>query len=148
MVKGSSRIKILRLFQIWPGFQRWVFLLAVFSTISTGSTSITFAGLPEIDKQYQQARTLREFEKIAEKIQKILEKEREIYSHQAKESGKPENIIEKIVSGKMEKFYEENCVLEQAFVKDTNITIGDLIKQKIALLGENINLGKFSRFEI
>ena len=75
MVKGSSRIKILRLFQIWPGFQRWVFLLAVFSTISTGSTSITFAGLPEIDKQYQQARTLREFEKIAEKIQKILEKE-------------------------------------------------------------------------
>ena len=48
----------------------------------------------------------------------------------------------------MEKFYEENCVLEQAFVKDTNITIGDLIKQKIALLGENINLGKFARFEI
>ena len=83
-----------------------------------------------------------------EVTEKILEKEREIYSHQAKESGKPENIIEKIVSGKMEKFYEENCVLEQAFVKDTNITIGDLIKQKIALLGENINLGKFSRFEI
>ncbi|MBT5259686.1 MAG: elongation factor Ts, partial [Nitrospina sp.] len=60
----------------------------------------------------------------------------------------PENIIEKIVSGKMEKFYEENCVLEQAFVKDSNITVGDLIKQKIALLGENINLGKFARFEI
>ena len=60
----------------------------------------------------------------------------------------PENIIEKIVSGKMEKFYEENCVLEQAFVKDTSITIGNLIKQKIALLGENINLGKFARFEI
>ena len=48
----------------------------------------------------------------------------------------------------MEKFYEENCVLEQAFVKDTSITIGNLIKQKIALLGENINLGKFARFEI
>ncbi len=83
-----------------------------------------------------------------EVTEEILGKEREIYSHQAKESGKPENIIEKIVSGKMEKFYEENCVLEQAFVKDTNITIGDLIKQKIALLGENINLGKFARFEI
>ena len=78
----------------------------------------------------------------------ILEKEREIFAHQAKESGKPENIIEKIVTGKMEKFYEENCVLEQTFIKDTNVTIGELIKQKIALLGENINIGQFSRFEI
>ena len=78
----------------------------------------------------------------------VLEKEREIFAHQAKESGKPENIIEKIVVGKMEKFYEENCVLEQPFIKDTNVTIGELIKQKIALLGENINIGKFSRFEI
>jgi elongation factor Ts len=78
----------------------------------------------------------------------ILAKEREIFAHQAKESGKPENIVEKIVTGKMEKFYEENCVLEQAFVKDTNVSIGDLIKQKIALLGENINIGNFSRFEI
>lgn len=78
----------------------------------------------------------------------VLEKEREIFAHQAKESGKPENIIEKIVTGKMEKFYEENCVLEQPFIKDTNVTIGELIKQKIALLGENINIGQFSRFEI
>ena len=78
----------------------------------------------------------------------ILEKEREIFAHQAKESGKPENIIEKIVTGKMEKFYEENCVLEQPFIKDTNVTIGEWIKQKIALLGENINIGQFSRFEI
>ena len=78
----------------------------------------------------------------------VLEKEREIFAHQAKESGKPENIIEKIVIGKMEKFYEENCVLEQPFIKDTNVTIGELIKQKIALLGENINIGQFSRFEI
>ena len=78
----------------------------------------------------------------------VLEKEREIFAHQAKESGKPENIIEKIVTGKMEKFYEDNCVLEQPFIKDTNVTIGELIKQKIALLGENINIGQFSRFEI
>ena len=48
----------------------------------------------------------------------------------------------------MEKFYEETCVLEQPFIKDTNITVQDLIKQKIALLGENINIGKFVRFEI
>ncbi len=60
----------------------------------------------------------------------------------------PENIIEKIVSGKMEKFYEENCVLEQPFIKDTNITVQELIKQKIALLGENINIGRFVRFEV
>lgn len=78
----------------------------------------------------------------------ILGKEREIFAHQAKESGKPENIIEKIVTGKMEKFYEENCVLEQSFIKDNTISIGDLIKQKIALLGENINIGQFTRFEI
>ena len=78
----------------------------------------------------------------------ILEKEREIFAHQAKESGKPENIIEKIVTGKIEKFYEDNCVLEQPFIKDTNVTIGELIKQKISLLGENINIGQFSRFEI
>ena len=83
-----------------------------------------------------------------EVTEKILATEREIHSHQARESGKPDNIIAKIVTGKMEKFYEENCVLEQAFVKDTSITIGNLIKQKIALLGENINLGKFARFEI
>lgn len=83
-----------------------------------------------------------------EVTEEVLEKEREIFAHQAKESGKPENIIEKIVTGKMEKFYEENCVLEQAFIKDTNLTIGELIKQKIALLGENINIGQFARFEI
>ena len=83
-----------------------------------------------------------------EVTQEILDKEKEIAAHQAKESGKPENIIEKIVSGKMEKFYEETCVLEQPFIKDTNITVQDLIKQKIALLGENINIGKFVRFEI
>ena len=83
-----------------------------------------------------------------EVTQETLDKEKEIFAHQAKESGKPENIIEKIVSGKMEKFYEENCVLEQPFIKDTNITVQELIKQKIALPGENINIGRFARFEV
>jgi len=77
-----------------------------------------------------------------------LAKEKEIFIHQAKESGKPEHIIEKMVQGKMEKYYEENCLLEQAFVKDGNLTIQELIKQKIALLGENITVGKFHRLEI
>jgi len=77
-----------------------------------------------------------------------LEKEREIFAHQARESGKPDKIIDKIVAGKIDRFYGENCLLDQAFVKDSNITIQDLIKQKIALLGENITVGNYSRFEI
>jgi elongation factor Ts len=77
-----------------------------------------------------------------------LSREREIFAHQARESGKPDNIIEKIVSGKMEKFYEENCLLDQPFIKNPDLTVQELIKQKIAVLGENIVVGKFARFEI
>jgi elongation factor Ts len=78
----------------------------------------------------------------------VLDKEREIFAHQARESGKPEKIIEKIVDGKMSKFYEENCLLDQTFIKDGDLTIQELIKQKIAKLGENITVGAFTRFEI
>lgn len=78
----------------------------------------------------------------------VLAKEKEIYAAQARDSGKPEKIIEKIVTGKIDKFYGENCLLEQKFVKDADCTIQELIKQKIALLGENILMGRFSRFEI
>ena len=80
--------------------------------------------------------------------EEALNKEREIFAAQARESGKQEKIIDKIVSGKMEKFYEENCLLEQKFVKDTDSTIQELIKQQIAVLGENITIGTFSRLEI
>jgi elongation factor Ts len=80
--------------------------------------------------------------------QEVLDKEREIFAYQAKESGKPDNIIEKIVDGKMSKFYEENCLLDQTFIKDGDVTIQELIKQKIAKLGENITVGEFTRFEI
>ncbi|MFQ5450939.1 MAG: translation elongation factor Ts [Nitrospinaceae bacterium] len=80
--------------------------------------------------------------------QEDLDREREIFAHQARESGKPDHIIEKIVDGKMEKYYEENCLLDQRFIKDGDLTIQDLIKQKIALLGENITVGDFIRFEI
>jgi len=83
-----------------------------------------------------------------EVTQEVLDKEREIFIHQAKESGKPEKVIEKIVNGKMNKFYEENCLLEQAFIKDNGITIQEMIKQKIASLGENITVGSISRMEI
>jgi elongation factor Ts len=78
----------------------------------------------------------------------VLAKEKEIFAAQARESGKPEKIIDKIVTGKLDKFYEENCLLEQKFIKDADCTIQELIKQKIAVLGENIMVGNFSRFEI
>jgi elongation factor Ts len=80
--------------------------------------------------------------------EEILEKEKEIFAHQARESGKPEKIIDKIVTGKMEKFYEEHCLLDQGFVKEPESTVQDVIKQKIAKLGENIIVGDFTRFEI
>ncbi len=80
--------------------------------------------------------------------QEDLDKEREIFAHQAKESGKPEKIIDKIVDGKIGKFYEENCLLDQPFIKEPGISVGEMIKQKIAVLGENITVGDFTRFEI
>ena len=78
----------------------------------------------------------------------MLEKEREIYSAQARATGKPEPVIEKIVSGKMEKFYEENCLYEQHYIKDESVTIGEMINQAIAKLGENISIRRFARFKV
>lgn len=78
----------------------------------------------------------------------IIEKEKDIYREQMKNSGKPENVIEKIVEGKLTKFYSEVCLLEQEYIKDSAVKIQDLIKQKIAVFGENIEVGKFSRFQI
>jgi elongation factor Ts len=78
----------------------------------------------------------------------VLVCEREIYTNQAKNEGKPEKIIDKIVEGRIEKFYEEVCCIEQPFVKDPNITVGDLIKEKIAKTGENIVLRRFARFVV
>ncbi|MCZ6513858.1 MAG: translation elongation factor Ts [Nitrospinae bacterium] len=80
--------------------------------------------------------------------QDVLDKEREIFAHQARESGKPNHIIDKIVDGKISKFFAENCLQDQAYIKDGDMTILELIKQKIAKLGENITVGSFSRYEI
>lgn len=80
--------------------------------------------------------------------QDILEKEREIYASQAKESGKPEKVIEKIVEGKLKKFFSEACLLEQPFVKNPDITIQDLINEMIAKTGENIVMRRFVRFQL
>ena len=73
-----------------------------------------------------------------------MTREREIYREQAKATGKPEPVIEKIISGKMEKFYEENCLYEQHFIKDERVTVKELVDQAIAKLGENIAIRRFS----
>lgn len=78
----------------------------------------------------------------------ILERERDIYREQAKATGKPEAVIEKIVAGKMEKFYEENCLYEQHFIKDEGTTVKELVDQAIAKVGENIAIRRFSRFKV
>ena len=78
----------------------------------------------------------------------MLEKEREIYREQARATGKPDAVIDKIVAGKMEKFYEETCLYEQHFIKDESLTIGELINQSIAKLGENITVRRFARFKV
>jgi len=78
----------------------------------------------------------------------ICEKEKEIYSSQAIESGKPEKIIDKIVEGKLTKFFSEVCLLEQAFVKNPDITIQDLLNEVIAKTGENIVITRFVRYQL
>jgi elongation factor Ts len=83
-----------------------------------------------------------------EVTQQILDHEREIYREQARATGKPEPVIEKIVNGKMEKFYEENCLYEQHFIKDESITVGELLNNLIAKLGENISIRRFVRLKV
>ena len=78
----------------------------------------------------------------------VIESEKSIYREQAKESGKPEKFWDKIISGRLEKFYAEVCLLEQSFVKDPNKTIRDLLNEKIAKLGENMILRRFVRFQL
>ena len=82
----------------------------------------------------------------AEVLEEILAREKDIYMIQAKEAGKPEKMLDKITEGKLKKFFSEVCLLDQPFVKDDSKTVGELIKEKIAQLGENITVGRFSRF--
>jgi elongation factor Ts len=77
-----------------------------------------------------------------------LAREKDIFASQAAATGKPAQVIEKIVEGKMSKFYEEVCLLEQPFIKEQTLTIAQLIAQKIAKLGENISVRRFARFKI
>jgi len=78
----------------------------------------------------------------------VVEREREIFRKQALSSGKPENVVDKFVEGKLEKFYHEVCLLEQPFVKNDKETVEDLLKATIAKLGENIVVKRFARFQL
>lgn len=78
----------------------------------------------------------------------ILKEEREIYREQALASGKPEKVVEKIVDGKMNKFFEEYCLLDQPYVKETSTTVGQMISGMIAKIGENISVRRFVRFRL
>jgi elongation factor Ts len=76
----------------------------------------------------------------------VIEKEKEIFRDEAKASGKPEKVIDKIVEGRLEKFFAEQCLLEQAYVKDPEITVKDLLYNTIAKVGENISVRRFTRY--
>jgi elongation factor Ts len=77
-----------------------------------------------------------------------LEREKDVYRAQAAASGKPANIVEKMLEGKLAKFYEEFCLLDQPFIKESSQTIAQLIATKVAKLGENISVRRFARFKV
>ncbi len=78
----------------------------------------------------------------------LVEKEREIFAEAAKNEGKPDNVIERIVEGKIDKYYEQVCLLEQPYIRETDKTVEDLLKETIANLGENIQIARFTRYEL
>jgi elongation factor Ts len=80
--------------------------------------------------------------------EEIVSREKEIYKSQALETGKPENVISKIVDGKLKKFFTENCLIKQAYVRDPDMTVEDLLNELIAKIGENITIKRFVRFQI
>ncbi|MGD9043663.1 MAG: translation elongation factor Ts [Desulfobacterales bacterium] len=80
--------------------------------------------------------------------EEIVENEKDIYRAQARDMGKPDNILDKIVDGKLKKFYQENCLLNQPFVRDPDISVADLMNELIAKIGENITIKRFVRYQI
>ena len=79
--------------------------------------------------------------------EETVQRERDIYQAQALETGKPENVVSKIVDGKMNKFFKENCLLNQPYVRDPDLTVEDVLNELIAKIGENITIRRFVRFQ-
>ena len=80
--------------------------------------------------------------------EKVINREREIFTEQAKSEGKPENIIEKMVEGRLSKFFQESCLMEQTYIKDSDKRVNDIFTETIATLGENISINRYVRFAI
>ncbi len=78
----------------------------------------------------------------------LIQAEKEVLENQAKESGKPENVIQKIVEGRIDKFYSQICLLEQPFIKDMNMSVEDYLKETIGKIGENIQIRRFARYQL
>ena len=78
----------------------------------------------------------------------IIAREEEIFTDQSKSEGKPDNIIEKMVEGRLSKFFQESCLLEQTYIKDPDKKVSDLLTETIATLGENITINRFIRFAV
>lgn len=78
----------------------------------------------------------------------VVDREKDIYREQMRGEGKPDHILDRIISGKLDKFYEQVCLMEQAFIKEPEVSIEDLIKRNVATLGENIQINRFSRLAI
>lgn len=88
------------------------------------------------------------FVRREEVSEEIINAEKEVLANQARNEGKPEKIIEKMVEGRISKYYKENCLLEQVFVKNPDVTIQELLNEKIAKIGENLSIRRFARFEV
>ncbi|MGM0441574.1 MAG: translation elongation factor Ts [Elusimicrobiota bacterium] len=86
--------------------------------------------------------------KREEVAEEEIEKEKEIMTKQLKKEGKPEHILDKIIEGKLNKFYSQNCLLEQEYIRDDSKTIKELLQETVSQLGENIKINRFARFEI
>lgn len=78
----------------------------------------------------------------------VLQREKDVLAAQAREEGKPDKVIEKMVQGRIDKFFKDNCLLDQQYVKDPDITVQDLVLQNVAKLGENISVRRFARYEV
>jgi elongation factor Ts len=88
------------------------------------------------------------FVRREEVTEDVLEQEREIYSEQVRQAGKPDHLIDRIVTGKMEKFFSEAVLLEQPFIKNPDQTVGQMIAEAVATLGENIQVRRFARYKL
>lgn len=100
------------------------------------------------DMAMQVAASNPKYVSVDEVSQDEIEKEREILKHQALNEGKPEHIAEKMVEGRIEKYYKEVCLLEQPFIKDSDVIVKDLLAEKIAKIGENIKIRRFVRYQV